>query len=458
MSEVNDSSKSCSPDEITDKVSLKKREDHLSLCLKLGEIIFSSLELEEVLFQIMNASRSGVGASNGSILLVEKVITEAGKEEEQLIFKVAQGPLSSYIPKDLHMKKGQGIVGWVWINNKTLLIPDAYADPRFEPGVDKRTGYHTKTILCAPLCIHGRVIGVAQLINKNNGREFDDQDREIFEHICSLSALAIENARLHAELMRRQREIFELEIAADIQKNFIPGKAPSVPGLDIAGLSRPCSSTCGDYFDYLQLKEGEFGIAIGDVSGHGIGAALLMAGTRAYIRSTAQEDLALDQIINKANANLFLDVGMSGNFMTFCLLAIDSKANEQNGSWAIRWVLAGHTPPLLYDPDSDRFSNLEIGGPPLGIDPGYIYNINGPIFLAPGQVLILSTDGLLEAKNSEGILFGQDNQCRVVRENIFLSAKEILDKQIQAVNEYRGGEEGTDDLTLIVIKALDRTS
>jgi sigma-B regulation protein RsbU (phosphoserine phosphatase) len=190
--------------------------------------------------------------------------------------------MSDSLRQGFRLRRGEGLAGWVCENAEPLLIEDAYADARFNPDVDRRTGYRTRTILTLPLAVRGRVIGVSQLINKEDGSPFNAEDLELFTLICDQAAVAIDNARMHAEMLKKQRMEFDMELAANVQQGFLPKCVREITGLDVAGVSRSCDETGGDYYDFIfrdgrQGLPGQLVVAVGDVTGHGIPAALLMA-------------------------------------------------------------------------------------------------------------------------------------------------------------------------------------
>ncbi|QLA18808.1 PP2C family protein-serine/threonine phosphatase [Desulfolutivibrio sulfoxidireducens] len=435
-----------------DTMWLTRRIEKLKQCFALCGIINSTLDLPEVLDRIMRTSRQALGAETSSLLLVDET---PGPGRGELVFQVAQGPMSDSLRQGFRLKRGEGLAGWVCENGRPLLIEDAYADERFNPEVDRRTGYRTKTILTFPLAVRGRVIGVSQLINKEDGSPFDAADLEMFTLICDQAAVAIDNARLHTEMLKKQRMEFDMELAANVQQGFLPRRVPDVVGLDVAGASRSCDETGGDYYDFI-VRDGQDGspgqlvVVVGDVTGHGIPAALLMASVRAFLRSRFLAPGDVGQVLDDVNRLLAEDLGMTGRFMTLFALEVDVATRS------IRWVRAGHDPALVHDPALGVFCELGGKGIPLGIDGKWMYPCESMDSLTPGWVIVLGTDGIWEARNPGGVMYGKERLRKIVRARADCRAVDIVDAVMGDVETFRRGLPRRDDETVVVIKVGER--
>jgi len=250
-------------------------------------------------------------------------------------------------------------------------------------------------------------------------------------------------------LQERNRMRSSLELAKEVQQHFLPDSDPFVHGLDIAGQSIYCERTGGDYYDYLDfgdLTAGKVGIAVGDVSGHGIPSALLMASVRASLRQRALLPGSLADIISDVNRHLAQDVEESGRFMTLFYSEIDTQNRT------IRWVRAGHDPAIFYDPESDLFEELKGPGLALGVDSEWQYLENRRSDLKPGHIILMGTDGIWEAHNPQGQTFGKAALRNIIRQNASASAQELRQAILQAVEHFRQGIPPEDDVTLVVIK------
>lgn len=254
------------------------------------------------------------------------------------------------------------------------------------------------------------------------------------------------------QLKEHYRTRRSLEVAEEIQQNLLPEASPEIPGLDIYGMTLFSDETGGDYFDYLcvdEEKKEKLCVTVGDVAGHGIPSALLMATARGFLRLRARIPGTLGDIISDINKEFEKDAEDSGQFMTMFLARIDRGANR------IDWVRAGHDPAILYDPDADTFNALnENPGLPLGVSKDAVYKASS-CDIKPGQIITLGTDGIWEARNADGELFGKERLQQVVQKNSRESARTIVLSVLDAVEAFRGQGEQEDDLTLVVIKIAD---
>jgi len=425
--------------------TLARRADNLKRCFELCSLITSSLDVDEVLEHIMTTSRRALNAETCSLLLTDQ-------DTGDLVFTVAQGPVADKLPKGHILKRGQGVAGWVQMRGEPALVPDAYADARFNPEVDRRTGYHTRSILSVPLAVKDRVIGVASLINRTDGRPFDTDDQELFLLIAAQAAIAIENARLHQHLLAKQRLEFDMAIAASVHNDLMPHAPPPTPGFDLAGISISCDATGGDYYDYLPHPDPDspgFSLAVGDVTGHGIGAALLMASARAFIRSQAERPGGdLGAMLEGVNRLLCRDTGDSGRFMTLFWLAVDPASRT------LCYAKAGHDPALAYNPADGRFQDLDARGVPLGVTPDWRYTAACRQGISPGEVIVLATDGIWECRGPGDEMYGKERLRGAIASSAHLGARDVLEAVLESVSAFRGAHPQTDDVTLVVLKAL----
>ncbi len=253
------------------------------------------------------------------------------------------------------------------------------------------------------------------------------------------------------KLRERQKMKQSLELAMEIQQHLLPQGSPPVNGFDVAGRSIYCDETGGDYYDFIELAElgpGRIGIALGDVSGHGIGAALLMAAARGVLRShAARHGANLGQLFETLNRHLVRDTG-EAQFMTLFYAVLDAEARS------LVWTSGGHDPALWLKDSSGDIDELPNTGIPLGILDDAEYSQAGPIELDPSDIVLVGTDGIWEARNTDGEMFGKDRLRQILIDSASCSAKEIHDTIVHAVHEFRQTRPQEDDVTLVVIKAL----
>ena len=254
------------------------------------------------------------------------------------------------------------------------------------------------------------------------------------------------------QLEERMRIKQALNLAMEVQQNLLPLEVPKISGLDIAAKSIYCDQTGGDFYDFLKMyrhQADRIGIAVGDVSGHGIPAALLMATIRAFIKSKITPQNSIAESITSVNRLLAQDTGDTGQFVTLFYAEI-SPAEK-----ILRWVRAGHDPALFYDPDLDTFKELWGDGIALGIDPDGNYQENSVQKLSKGQILVIGTDGVWEARNQTGEMFGRERLKDLIRKNAAHSSDDISGFIINSIKTFQGPVKQEDDITLLVTKFVE---
>ena len=250
-------------------------------------------------------------------------------------------------------------------------------------------------------------------------------------------------------LIERERLQQSLNLAREVQQNLLPNSNLKINGVDIAGKSIYCDETGGDYYDFVSIggaDKQKIGVAIGDVSGHGISSALLMAAVRSSLRLRASLSGSIAKIITDVNSQLARDVEDSGHFMTMFFLALNTETKQ------IEWVRAGHDPAIIYDPSLDSFNELKGSGIALGVDDEWVYEDITKTFYPNGQIIFLSTDGVWEARNKKGDMLGKDPILRSIRKNASSDATQIIDSIFSTLDRFIDGAKIDDDITSVVIK------
>lgn len=250
-------------------------------------------------------------------------------------------------------------------------------------------------------------------------------------------------------LKERDRMRQSLFLARQVQQSLLPAENPHIKNLDIAGSSIYCDETDGDYYDFIKGNGNEdspIGIAIGDVSGHGISSALLMAAVRSSLRQRSSLPGSAADIIADVNHQLFGDMEASGQFVTLFYLRLDPSASH------LEYVRAGHDPAIFYDPDTDTFEPLEGPGIALGVDKDWPFHLQTRTGLKSGQIIFLGTDGIWEARNPQGEMFGKHPLHDIIRQHARSSARAILDATLDSLNHFLQNAKIEDDITLVVVK------
>lgn len=414
-----------------------RRAEHKATQLRklfeVGLLITSSLELDEVLTRAMDLSREVMEADACSLMLLDD---KAG----ELLFRVALSDVGDKI-RELRLPVGKGVAGWVAASGEPALIPDAYEDERFDPSYDKATGYRTRSILCVPLTVQDRIIGVSQLINKLSGEAFTEEDQELFRLLNAQVAIAVDNARLHAARLKQERLERDLVFAQAIQQSFLPQELPSEADIEFAASCTSALEVGGDFFDVIPLPEGRYATVLGDVSGKGVSAALYMARLVSEIRHLVLRLEEPGAVLGVLNDQLAKE-SQRGMFVTLACAIVDPAAGT------MLLANAGHLPPLVRPPGGGRPAALETGvGPPVGVIGGVTYAAQTHQLL-PGQVVALYSDGVIEAQAADGSFFGMERLEELLAATSGPPVA-VCDQVIEAVNAFVGGSAQHDDLTLV---------
>lgn len=240
-----------------------------------------------------------------------------------------------------------------------------------------------------------------------------------------------------------------LMLAGEVQKSMLPSEMPIVRGLDIAGRNVSCDEIGGDYYDFIWRRDstkGMFSIVVGDISGHGVDSALLMTTARAFLRMRASQPGSISEIVTAMNNHLAQDTLDTGKFMTLFCLTIDPERQ------CLDWVRAGHDPALIYSPEQDEFEELKGIGIALGVSDGFKYAENHKTGLRNGQIIAIGTDGIWEAFNRDGEMFGKARYQDIIKKNADKSAEEILNAVYHELSEFTLGKKSEDDITLVIAK------
>ena len=290
----------------------------------------------------------------------------------------------------------------------------------------------------------GEVIRVLRRVAKG---DFNQQVRVVSNDEIGYAGDVIN--QMAVGLQDRERLRRSLELAMAVQQRLLPAEDPLIDGLDIAGESVYCDETGGDYFDYLTFEDGgcrRLGIVIGDVAGHGIPSALLMATVRGFLRQRAVLGGGLAEIVTDVNRQLCHDVAEAGGFMTLFVLVPDPAGR------CLQWLRAGHEPAICYDPSADRLTQLMGSGMAMGVDEAAVFEAHTLEGLSDGSIILLCTDGIFEAHSPQGELFGRQRVQALIRRHSSLPAHGLLRELTAAVASFRGNEAPEDDITLVVLK------
>ena len=332
----------------------------------------------------------------------------------------------------------------------SILSQNAMMDDRFQEGQSIIMN-QIKSVMSVPLESQDHVFGAIYVDSQGVGNVFDQAGLQLLSVIGQQAGSALERLQLTAHFIEKQKIEQSLEVAQGIQKKFMPTTFPRRQGIDLVGFSEACDETGGDYYDVLPFDERWIGLAVGDVSGHGVGAALLMATARAFLKAIATAEMPPGEVMNRLNRLLEVDLE-DDQFMTFFYGVLDLKTNE------IRYSSAGHEPPLIYRAASDEFDALDSTGVPLGMLADFDFE-EGPVTsFDSGDVIFLSTDGIMESMNAESEEFGRERMKTALRDSASLSANQVVQTIYERTKVFSGGLPPRDDLTILVVKFVHQNS
>lgn len=408
-----------------------KNESRLRLMLEINRKINASLDLVEVLNFILDSVNTIIPYDAAEIYLLDA-------ETQTVEYFVGRGYDESE-REDVPLKKMRGIVGRVIATGEAVLAPEVSENPYYMMGRES-----TRSQLTVPIVSDGKIIGAFNLESDQSGH-FTDEDLEWLTVLATQAAISIDKAILHQELLEKKQLEEQLRIARDVQLSLLPTAAPQAPGVDVAGLNVPSEDIGGDYFDFIPIVEGHLGVVVADVAGKGIPAALIMAGFRAFLLSEIRNNYAIRTIFAKVN-NLLQESLKEYQFVTAFYGVLDLERRR------FTYSNAGHHPPILFRADGQQ-RYLKSGGPVLGMFEGTTYNERF-MDLAPGDILLLYTDGLVEAENEARELFGRERLEPFVRANAHRSAQELCQAIYDEMRRFTGEEQLKDDTTIVVVKVL----
>jgi phosphoserine phosphatase len=361
------------------------------------------------------------------------------KDRNELFSQMATGV------DEIRFSADKGIAGEVVRTGEVINVPDAYADPRFNPEIDKKTGFKTRNMITFPLLgFDNTVVGVLQVLNKEGGH-FDPWDHELVKTFGAQVGVAVQRQLLLEHYAEKQRIERDLNIARDIQQGLLPEQDARVPGFDIAGWNNPADETGGDCYDYLALPDGCLALTIADATGHGIGPALMIAECRALFRATVSLSHDLSTVVGRVN-NLLCEDLPDDRFVT----AFFGLMNPADAS--LTYISAGHGPLIKYVRASDQVIELKANGVPLGIMPDIPIGEPERFHMAPGDMMVVITDGFFEWQRPDKQQFGLERTYELIHASRDRPCAEIIDRLHRAVLEFSQGTPQADDLTAVIIK------
>jgi sigma-B regulation protein RsbU (phosphoserine phosphatase) len=393
--------------------------------------IGAAQDLDALLELNAGMARDLVGADRCSIWLVDT-------KNSRLWTKVAHGV------RELHIPIGQGLVGASVARNEAILVNDTSLDERFLRSVDIESGYKTKSILTLPLHgVDGKPMGALQVLNKPGG--FSPEDVDLLGLCSAYSASTLETQRLRKEAEVAQLLLHEMEIARNVQQHLLPQALPPIPGLDYAGYCRSADLVGGDYYDFLPMPDGGLLFTLGDVSGKGIAAAVMMASMQASLRSQVVRAPASIATLIKEFNKVVYSFSTADKYSTLFCGLLDVSARK------LTYVNAAQVRPMVLRRGDGQLERLEGGGLPVGLMDGSEYE-QGEVLLQPGDAVLCFSDGISEATNAKGEMWDESEVEKIARTCNGLTAQQMIDLLVGATDRFTGEAKQADDMTVVAIR------
>jgi sigma-B regulation protein RsbU (phosphoserine phosphatase) len=413
----------------------QQSNDRLSMLYRLSQTFNSSLDLEEVLNLVMDEVIAATHAERGFVMLKD--------DEGKLDFKVARGIDRNAI-EGSDFQISRSVVERVAESGESVITNDAQLDDRFS-GRKSVMLLGLRSILCAPLTLKDRILGVIYVDNRIQAGIFNLDDLDLMNAIGANAAIAIENARLYQVAIEKGRMERELQMARRVQDSLLPEKVPEIAGWEFAALWEPAREVAGDYYDFI-VDDDKLGLVIADVTDKGMAAALFMAFTRSIIRASMISTKSPQAGIKQAN-RLICQESTRGFFVTLFYAQLDFFENK------LTYVNAGHNPPLFYRAQIDKIFELTRTGMALGIDEDAQYE-QQTVNLDSGDFIFLYTDGITEAFDASNHQFGSDRLKSIVYDYRYSSANQLMSSLGQMVESFTASNAPTDDVTIMVTRKL----
>jgi len=408
------------------------------LLLKLSQEIGRSLDLQEVLGYLLESVRTAVEFDAAGVFVLNRRVQLGQDTGGRMIAGMAAvGFDETPRDEDPMLRRGEGIIGHVIATGQTVIAPDVRLNPHYVKGKAS-----TRSEIAVPIVSGGDVVGALNL-ESDTPDAFSEADVEYLEFFAVAAAISIEKAVLHREVLEKHRIEQQLSIAKEVQMALLPAADPVLEGYDIAGTNVPTWEIGGDYFDYLPQPDGRLGVAIADVSGKGVPAALIMATFRAALRAQDVRHIAFDAIASRLN-RILLESMDASRYVTAFYGLLDPPTGT------ITFANCGHNPPLLLRAAGSR-DLLTSGGPALGMWRAATF-VPGAASVRPGDILVLYTDGVVEVMNAAGEMFGIERLETVIRRRGSGSSRDLVEAVVGATRAFAGRAGYEDDFTLVIIR------
>jgi sigma-B regulation protein RsbU (phosphoserine phosphatase) len=405
----------------------------LSILNDIATTITSTHSIEHIVDMIVKKCVKHLQVEQGAVMLLD----EKNQSNPLKTMIRQQDTLYDMLPYRLDAQ----LTGWMLKHKTPLLVKDLKNDDRFKSFMEDESPI--KSLLGVPLILKGKIIGVLSVFNKHSSEGFTESDQRLLSIIAAQSAQIIENARLYLEEQNLMLMQEEMRLAAETQINLLPKSIPKVADYQIAGKSIPAKDVGGDYYDFIQIDDNNFAFCLGDVSGKGMSAAMLMSNLQATLRAQILSGVNSKETITRTNPVLFQNTD-STKFVTLFLGIVNIKSDE------INYCNAGHNNPYYLD-KNNQINELDVGGLILGFQPDSLY-LEGKIQFHPDEMIVLYSDGITEAMNDQNEEFGEERLIKLITKYKNEDIYKLIDRIIEAVNAFSEGVAQSDDITVMIIK------
>ena len=404
----------------------------LETILGVTSALAAPFDLITMLAEVVSAAKQVLNADRGSVWLYDSAADE-------LVLEVATGI------KPVRVPAGAGLVGACARARQIINVPDCYADPRFDPGVDKRSGYRTRCMLTLPLVDHKDVlVGVMQVLNKAGGGVFDDHDEALATALAAQCAVALQRVRMTEAVIEGEKMRQELEMARVVQMSTLPASMPALPGYDVYGTFKPADLTGGDTFDLAALDQGLL-VVLGDATGHGIAPALSVTQMQAMLRMAFRLGADLETAFREVN-NQLADTLASNRFITAFVGMLDADAH------LLHFHSGGQGPILHFQAALGSCARYKPTSFPLGAMRLSALKPMVTLPMRPGDILLVLSDGIYEYHDSGGDQFGEARVEEIVRSHHGASMEQLSATLLDAVQAFAAGAPQEDDITVVLVK------
>ncbi|MBU1339782.1 MAG: SpoIIE family protein phosphatase [Acidobacteria bacterium] len=414
---------------------LKAEHKAFAVISEVSRSLVLHMPLNELMDHIMDLISDNLPMDRGILMLKEG-------NPVQLIPRVVRVKNDSLRSQKILVS--QSIINMAIDNHSSILISDVQADPLLK-SQESIIKLNIHSAMCVPLWNNKEITGIIYADRISIPDNFDKEDLKLLTLLSNLAAVKIENSKLIDQSVEKQKMERELDLAANIQRDFLPDQDPECENYDIAGGNLPCHQVGGDYYDFLKIDDGRFGFVVADVSGKGVSASLLMASLRAAIHSEVHAQYDIKKMARKLN-NFVHASSAINHFITFFFCELNRETGE------LQFINAGHNPPLVFNKKCQA-RRLESCGLCLGMFPDVDYEVMTTV-LDKGDIALLFTDGITESRNKAQEEFGEKRLFKLCKKYSKLSAREILDNIYGEVEAFTGGGIRMDDMTIVIIKRV----